>query len=274
MEKEFGKELILPSYQGRVSDSYEKPSFLQALEDCEGILERKDSIIFHRGRNRLGIVTLPLDQNMEIEVVVKEFRPQGVERVKAFFSPGKARKAWRASNILRKVGIDTPFPIAYLEKRGHFSKKTGYFLSERISGAKELRHYWQMLPPSEYEGFLSALAKYVFSCHESGILHRDLSDGNVLVSKDEKEGFKFYLVDTNRIRIKKKITLFMRVKNLIRFGIPGEYQFLFLKKYFRAEKVKKPIFLCYKINKMCYSHYLLLKKRLRLKKLAQILRLQ
>ena len=103
-----------------------------------------------------------------------------------------------------------------------------------------------------------------------------MEDGKIRdeVKKKKKGEFRFYLTDTNRIRIKRHIGLLRGVKNLIRLGVPMDSQDFFLKQYLSPKQLKKYLWLWYKMNKMTYSWYIKLKKRLKLKQLARKLKIQ
>jgi serine/threonine protein kinase len=118
------------------------------------------------------------------------------------------------------------------------------------------------------------LSQYLSTCHKKGILHRDLSDGNILVKKDESGKLRFYLIDTNRIRIKKRIGLLSGLKSLVRLGVPFDFQRFFLEHYLGATHVKRFYWFWYRINKSLYSNFVELKKKLRLRQLAQKLKIQ
>jgi hypothetical protein len=94
------------------------------------------------------------------------------------------------------------------------------------------------------------------------------------VKRDETGNFTFYLLDTNRIRVRKKIGVSSRVKNLIRLGIPPSLQKPFLKKYFGERPLRITSWVWYKMNKAVYSGYVNLKKKLRLRRLARKLGVQ
>jgi len=228
----------------------------------------------HEGRNRIGILAFPREDGGRVEIVVKEFLPRGVNSLKSIFLRGKALKAWSGAQALLARSIDTPFPVAYLEKRKRFVLERGYFISERIEGVEELRTLFRRLSSPELQALLSALAAFLRSVHEKGILHLDLSDGNILVDRENSQKFHFYLIDTNRIRVKEHISLGKRIKNLIRLGVPAETQSLFLSQYLETPEIDRRLWQWYRLNKSVFSGYIELKKRLRLKQLAQKLRIQ
>ena len=274
MREEFGQAVFLSPFKGRIQPDYNHPLFIQAISDCERLLSSPSCRILHKGRNRVG--TLPLSQKngKRVEIVIKEFHSRGVNKLKSIFLRGKAFKAWSCAHALLERGIETPFPVAYLEKRKNLFLDRSFYLSERIIGVEEIRSLFRNLPPPELQNLVIFLSSHLLSCHKKGILHRDLSDGNILVKEDNKRRYKFYLIDTNRIKIKRRINLLQKIKNLIRLGIPPHAQRFFLAKYLGSRDVKKYIWLWYWMNKRSYSLYVEFKRKLRLRKLAQKLRIQ
>ena len=274
MEREFDQSLSLPPFKGRVQASYNYPLFVQEISDCSRLLSDQDTEILLDRRNKVGVVPLPQQDGKNVDIVIKEFQSRGVNRLKSLFLRGKAFKSWRGAVALIKRGVETPPPVAYLEKRKGLFLDQSFFLAERVSGVDEIRFLFPNLPPSELRELLISLSQYLSTCHKKGILHRDLSDGNILVKKDKSGEFRFYLVDTNRIRIKKRIGLLSRVKSLIRLGVPLDFQRFFLQHYLGTTRVKRFLWFWYRINKSLYTHFVELKKKLRLRHLAQKLKIQ
>jgi serine/threonine protein kinase len=222
----------------------------------------------------VGVVVLPRQDGKKVDIVIKEFRSRGVNRLKSLFLRGKAFKSWRGAVALVERGIETPPPAAYLEQRKRLFLDQSFFLAERVSDVEEIRFLFPKLPPSELRELLVSLSQHLSSCHKKGILHRDLSDGNILVKKDNSGKFSFYLIDTNRIRIKKRIGLLSGVKSLVRLGVPLDFQRFFLQHYLETPHVKRFPWFWYRINKSLYTQFVELKRKLRLRQLAQKLKIQ
>lgn len=274
MKQEYDQPLSLPPFKGRIKTSYNHPLFVQAISDCSRLLSDRDTEILLDRRNRVGVVALPQQDESKVDIVIKEFRSRGVNRLKSLFLRGKAFKSWRGAVALVERGIETPPPVAYLERRKGLFLDQSFFLAERVGGVEEIRFLFPELPPSELRRLLISLSQHLSNCHKKGILHRDLSDGNILVKEDKPEEFRFYLIDTNRIRIKKRIGLLSGVKNLIRLGVPLDFQRFFLQHYLGATQVKRFHWFWYRINKTSYTQFVELKKKLRLRQLAQKLKIQ
>lgn len=274
MKIEFGQAVFLPPFKGRIQPGYNNSLFIQAISDCECLLSSPSCKALHEGRNRVGTLPLPQKDGKEVEIVIKEFHSRGVDKMKTIFLRGKAFRAWSSAHALLERGIETPFPVAYLERRKNLSLDRSYYLSERVMGIDEIRSLFRSLPPSELQHLVIFLARFLRFCHKKGILHRDLSDGNILVKRDDKRKYRFYLIDTNRIKIKRRISILQKVKNLIRLGIPPHAQRFFMTQYLGSRDVKGYIWLWYWMNKRSYSFYVEFKRKLRLRQLAQKLKIQ
>jgi hypothetical protein len=266
--------LNLGLYRGEVGAEYDDPLFVDAIAHPEELWTRPEARLLIDKRNRVGTVQIVLSSGLKRDIVVKEFSGRGVTRLKSLVQPSKAARAWRGALALRERGLGTALPAGYLEKRRRGLVERSFFFAARIDGAEEIRGLFRSLPASNLEQLLSALAGFLSQCHDRGILHRDLSDGNILVKKDDTGRPVFYLLDTNRIRIRKKLGGFRRSKNLIRLGVPPAFQRYFLKRYFGENPLRKWHWSWYRINKVVFAGYMGFKKKLRLRQIARFLRIQ
>jgi len=268
-EREEVRQLTLGPYKGAIVAAYDEPDFLQAISPPEKIWRCPDVRILLDSRNRVGAARLPLSGGREADIVVKEFSSCGLARLKSLILSSKAARAWRGAIALKERGLSTASAVAYLERRKRGSVRRSFFLTEEIKAAEEIRGLFRGLPPSELQPLLRALAAHLSLCHDGGVLHHDLSDGNILVGRDEGGRFRFYFLDTNRIRLRKHLGGCSRVKNLIRLGVPTEFQDFFLQEYFREKTLRKRHQFWYKLNKRIFTGYGEAKKKLRLRKIAR-----
>ncbi len=134
MKQEYDQLLSLPPFKGRIQASYNHPLFVQAISDCSRLLSDQDTEILLDRRNRVGVVALPQQDEGKVDIVIKEFRSRGVNRLKSLFLRGKASKSWRGAVALVERGIETPPPVAYLVKRKGLFLDKSFFLAERVGG--------------------------------------------------------------------------------------------------------------------------------------------
>jgi len=273
MREEFGLPLDMPPFQGKIHPDYRDSRFLEAIFDCQGLLSSPSCEILLDSRNRVGKVELAVSEIRTRTVVIKEFRTLGIDKLKSAFQPSKASKAWRGASALYMKGLNTPCPVVFLEKReGRFVEQS-FFISGMIDNVEEIRYVFPRLEPDKLKELLSALADYLSRIQSEGLLHRDLSDGNILVKRNG-EGYVFYLIDTNRIREKKRVGALRQVKSLVRLGIPRDFQKYFLEQHFKTDKLPAFIWFWYRFNKVRFTWIIELKKKLRLKQIAQKLKIQ
>jgi hypothetical protein len=266
------KRIALGEYRGAIAADHADQDFLKALS--EPLLLMAGGHVFHSGRNRLAAVAPAALGSRTREAVLKQFRPRGAYKLKTLAFPSKALKAWRGAAALIEKGIPTPLPLAYLERRKGGLVIEGYFLTEKISEVQEVRHLFRSLAGQELDGLLRALAAFLRKAHGRGILHKDLSDGNVLAGADGRGGTTFYVLDTNRVRVKKRIGLLRAAGNLVRLGIPRPAQRSFLSYYWPDRPVPRLFAAWYRLRKKWYAGMVSFRKRLGLRKLARKLGLQ
>jgi serine/threonine protein kinase len=274
MSDAFGVDVDLGPYSGRINPDYHTHDFLKAVGDCAALLRHPSCRILDESRNRIGVASFSLDEERVVEVVIKEFRTEGVDKLKSLFQASKARRAWRGSLALVKAGLGTPLPIGYLEKKKGLFLEQSYFLNEYIADVTEIRVLFRELSSDALDQLLEELAAYLSRCSEAGINHRDLSDGNILVSKNHDGHNQFFLLDTNRIHCTKKNSILRSLKNLIRLGIPDHHQKSFLALYLQRPAVSGWLWTWYRLNKGVYTNYVALKRTLGLRKIAQKLKIQ
>jgi hypothetical protein len=266
------RRVVLGEYRGAIAAGYADQAFLKALS--EPLLLMASGQVFHSGRNRLAAVGPAALGGRTREAVLKQFRPRGADKLKTLILPSKALKAWRGAAALIEKGIPTPFPLAYLERKKGGLMTEGYYLAEKISDVQEVRHLFRSLAGRELDGLLRALAAFLRKGHGRGVLHRDLSDGNILAGADGRGGTMFYLLDTNRVRVKKRIGLLRAAGNLVRLGVPRPAQPSFLSYYWLDRPVPHLFAVWYRFRKKLYTGMVDLKKRLGLRKLARRLGVQ
>jgi hypothetical protein len=267
------RQVELGGYRGLVAAVCDDPAVLAALTPPDSLWMHPGVELLSEGRNRVGRIRLPLASGGAVDLVLKEFSSRGVNRLKSLVIAPKALRAWRGAAALVERRLGTARPVACLVRRKRGLVDRSFFLTETIEGAAEVRGLFRDLPAAALEPLLDALAIFLAAAHDQGVLHRDLSDGNVLARRGPGGGYEFFLLDTNRIRVRRRLGGLARAKGLIRLGIPASHREYFLRRYFGGS----PPALCrfwYKLNKATFAGYVALKRRLRLRRLARVLKIQ
>jgi serine/threonine protein kinase len=286
------RSLHLPPFRGLIAAAYDHPETLAALGDLPCLLRSPSAETLQSGRNKIVAVCLPAAESpsetrpASLEAVVKIFGSRGFHKLKTILLPSKGVRAWHGAVALRGDGFETPGPIAVLERRRFGVAVESVFVAERIRGGREIRNLFREKPESDLRGLIEALAPVLAGLHAAGLVHRDLSDGNVLVFLDENpskfpnsggDGPHFYFLDTNRVRRRRNLGPFGRARNLVRLGVPPPLRPFFLDRYVRAAGASfssSRFEFYYRTAKRSFESWLAFKKKLRLRAIARKLRLQ
>jgi tRNA A-37 threonylcarbamoyl transferase component Bud32 len=162
----------------------------------------------------------------DIEIFIKEHLHRSViDFIKHLFRNSRARRALKASLMLRRNGLDCPEPLALLEKyRGPFCTNS-ILITEGITESVNLNKYLNKLKAenitraeAEKKVIIRELGSYVGKMHELGIFHGDLRTGNILVQND-KGFWRFFMVDNERTRQFSVIPRRLIIKNLVQLNM-------------------------------------------------------
>jgi tRNA A-37 threonylcarbamoyl transferase component Bud32 len=136
-----------------------------------------------------------------IAINIKRYRtPILLNRIAySYFRSSKAKRAYEYALKLKEKGFDTPDPIAYLENKSMGLLRETYFVSTHLTDCRMMREFADGSDIKGREDIVRALGVYVARLHEAGVLHLDLSVGNILFRKEAAE-VRFWLVDLNRMR--------------------------------------------------------------------------
>ena len=152
--------------------------------------------VIHKGRNLIFRQRVGGD-----EVAVKRFPVSGGRRLVYRLRTSKAVRAFDHAARLVAMGIGTPRPLAAVEVRRAGALLASFYCCEFVPTLGEARLLKRADAPGRAE-LLGLLGEFIGRLHESGVLHRDLTSGNVLLVPDRARpgGVAFQLVDLNRMR--------------------------------------------------------------------------
>lgn len=150
-----------------------------------------------------------------------------------FLRKSKAERAYRHAIRLRQLGVGTPEEVAFLEVRRHCLLDACYFVA-RYSDYKPLQPVTELdIQRPEVAAVLDALADFLFRMHNAGVLHKDLNIGNILYRGDRCSGYAFQVIDTNRMRFYRSLSMRRRLDNLRRLSCPAPVYLYILDRYAR-----------------------------------------
>lgn len=168
-------------------------SFIESLPDS---FDKEGKTIYNE-RNQIKI----FDAGNE-KMVVKSFKiPMFFNRIiYTHFRLSKARRSYEYALKLIERQINTPQPVAYIERRRNGLLADSYYISiyrEYPGILRELRYH----PLEEKKDLISAFIRFTVDIHEKDVFPLDYSPGNILYEK-AGDGYDFYLIDINRMQFK------------------------------------------------------------------------
>ncbi len=173
------------------------------------------------------------------KINIKSFRiPNAFNSlVYKYFRKSKAKRSFEYAERLINSAIQTPFPIAYIEKHTVFGLKESYYISKHIDYDFDFRVLIHQPKFFEREKILQQFTDFTFKLHESNVNFLDHSPGNTLIVKKEEGTYDFYLIDLNRMRFE-SMGFEKRMENFRRLWISKTMVTIIAKRY--AELSQKP----------------------------------
>lgn len=270
---------VAPVAEAFVSDdSYGEVVQCYRPADLAGEIERlrdpaQSTETVHWGRNYLYRVVLDTP-NGPLDVVVKQFRNQGLrQRLQRRWRGSKATRSWRMARAFLAAGLPTAPAILLIESKR--PDGPSHFVTQHLHDVVETRYILRALnqgkeaelfPQLDSERFFDVLGRALRRMHDAGFFHRDLSIGNVLFSTelDSVDIDDVYLIDLNRARWKRRLSLSQRTRDLCRLAIfDPVHQDLFLRAYWGAEGANRLRTLFYRAYHHGFHFRIESKKRFR-----------
>jgi tRNA A-37 threonylcarbamoyl transferase component Bud32 len=119
-------------------------------------------------------------------IVVKRYNIKNFwHAIKRLYRPSRAWVSWRNGHILKSIGIDTPNPVAMMEKRFGPLRSVSYILTEYVNGT-DIYHLLnsdkvgEIDLPGMVKQFGELLRKFAFS----SISHGDFKATNFILSDE------------------------------------------------------------------------------------------
>ncbi len=208
--------------------------------------------ILRKSRNLLAHYKFTASvKNEQKEFILKKYQNKNISSwIKYGLRKSKAVKGWEKVFEFLNRGVNTPKPSLVLEKRAGVFLIYSCLMVERVTDFVTLREVLKRYRndkegklTGEKEKFLILLAKFVRDMHNSGIVHRDLSGGNILIQNfPDLDRLIFNVIDINRARVKKELNIYDRMKDLERIRIEPNDRIFFFEQYCMNDKMYR----CYK----------------------------
>ena len=164
--------------------------------------------------------------------VVKKFKvPNIVNRFAyRYLRPSKAKRSYLYS---LKIGIElSPEPIAYIENSRMTLLSTSYYISRYFDYDHTIHEVLIDKTLKNRTKILSEFADFSFKLHDSGILHRDYSHGNILLKESNKTTphCEFKIIDVNRMEFK-NLNIKSRLENFARINADDDDMKIIITQY-------------------------------------------
>jgi tRNA A-37 threonylcarbamoyl transferase component Bud32 len=203
-------------------------------------------------------------------VVLKRFRPKGwLKRIVAPFRPSRAQINWVRGHALLARGIATATPRCVLEPWPAVLAGESYLATEWIAGARNLHLYlWDLAKRPEMEQRAAlrhgaeSLGALLGKMHFYQVAHRDLKGCNLTAAESRGET-RWYLLDLDGVRLRRRINFEERAANLARLAVSAEIHPLisradrwrFLKAYAHAARQRDDLRILWRaVAKECQRH--------------------
>ncbi|MDO4692180.1 MAG: lipopolysaccharide kinase InaA family protein [Porphyromonadaceae bacterium] len=137
----------------------------------------------------------------------------------SYLGTSKAKRSYlNALQLDFLLGATAP-ALGYAEQRDAIGLLGRSYYASAWVDATEFDIHPHMRGLTAPSGFAQALARFIANVHIAGVVHRDLSPGNVLYQRDDRGEYHFYLVDVNRMAFRSRpLTLSESAKNLSRLA--------------------------------------------------------
>lgn len=206
-------------WNGFIHCNYDHPGFKNMLQRLHEMLERRTIRIFKEREDRIyGIIAPELYGGrhplfMKLDIYTRKIRIK--KWVNNYVMKSRAEKSWKAAWDLIRIGLQTPTPVAFLEKRRWGGLHEALSLTEYLEGALPLQKLWDQGVPSGQRKSLSLLvASRVAYLHQSGLVHGDLKPSNLLIREEKERGSDVYFTDLESLFRVSKIEPSHRIRDL------------------------------------------------------------
>jgi serine/threonine protein kinase len=181
----------------RLVPEWEQPAAKALCTRLEALSRQVSAeAVIHSGRNLIFRHRVGNE-----EVAVKRFPVSGGRRLIYRLRSSKAVRTFDNAVRLLALGIGTPRPLAAVEVRRGGALLASFYCCMFLPTFREARSL-KSSGATDRAALLELLGEFIGRLHESGVKHRDLTSGNVLLipDPDKPAGVSFQLVDLNRVR--------------------------------------------------------------------------
>lgn len=167
---------------------------------CAGITALADALpataLLHNARNKIYRCAA-----LGGDVIIKRFGAGNpVKRLAARFTTGKAMRSFHAARHLLELGFHTPEPLAAIECRDGRILVEAWYVCRILDTTLSVRDLVRDPSIADRISRITQFGAFVARLHAAGVLHRDLTAGNVMVRQVADGSWEHHLIDLNRVR--------------------------------------------------------------------------
>lgn len=224
------------------------PEYRFLIDALNGTLSQVEQKNVIKSSSIRRVVTLKIPREKEeFEIFVKHHQLPWKETLKDLLHISKARNEWKLTHQISSLGINTVLPLAVGEKRTGGLLRESYFISKRIPSCETLHQFVlkkakepDSVPFEWKRKLIKDLARMIGQIHKSGIHHKDLHAGNVLMEW-EGNNYKLRLLDLDRAQIHHQLSIRKRAFELAQFNmfftlfVNRTDRLRFFKEYYRID---------------------------------------
>ena len=234
--------LRIGPYVGELAPGYGAADLLEQLAELPALLASSGARLVAGGRNRHVCIDLPVNGKRH-SVIVKAFGTQPwLKDLRDRSRGSKAHRTWVAARHLSRRGVGTPPAIGYLERWEGSRLRESYFLAVYQHGVESFRdallRLYHGTPPesAHFIALLECVAAGTRAMHDAGFVHNDLGNQNLLLHPDGPGRWRdLKVIDLNRGRIRGRLSLRERGRDLSRINLPSRLLELFVQMYWGDE---------------------------------------
>ncbi|MCK4326213.1 hypothetical protein KAW55_05610, partial [bacterium] len=221
-----------------IRNEYKDDLLRLGIEDIEGLLRKSEvQTIDDVDKSVISSVVLEGPHGQERIAIKRYDKPTLKRKIKDIFRSSKAMREWRIGNCLLERGISVATPLAVGERRRLRILKDSFLICREIEEANKLRDYISALKipthsslsrlgrglkvrglNKEKKGMTASLAKKLKEVHDKGFFHGDLNTSHIIMQSREGRELVFYFVDFESSRLRRKLSLGHRIKDLARLN--------------------------------------------------------
>ncbi len=225
--------ITLAGFKGLINDAYNHHIIIEQLSQLKDLCKSEKVSKLSSGADFVVKYNL-ITERGEQQVAIKAFKRQSWWKDKYDKkNKSKAERSFNAAYFLQSNNIGTPKPIAWLDRWDGDRLLESYYvclyeasicLRDALSDI-----YYNQRNNAPLIDLLHVVAPAIRTMHDSGFMHGDLGNQNILLPRDETGCWLTpQFIDLNRAKFSNKaLTYKQRAFDLARIALPGAYLKIF-----------------------------------------------